>query len=102
MSETGLKANGLCRRCFNTILRSGDFRSGPRKERSCGSFHFQQSYGTYGRRETQGVLKEKKTTEEILCDKIKFSVAQWVQINPIFTDYPTDRIMFDWKELAFS
>lgn len=44
----------------------------------------------------------KKCLEEILCDKIKFSVVQWVQISPTFKDYPIDQIMFSWKELAFS
>ena len=48
-------------------------------------------------------MKEKEVrTNEVLCDKIKYSVAQWVQINPIFKDYLIDGIMFNWKELAFS
>ena len=36
-----------------------------------------------------------------ICGKIKFSVAQWVLINPIFRDYSIDRIMYNWKDVAF-
>eukprot|EP00268_Persea_americana_P041537 TRINITY_DN4143_c1_g1_i4.p1 TRINITY_DN4143_c1_g1~~TRINITY_DN4143_c1_g1_i4.p1 ORF type:complete len:133 (-),score=13.21 TRINITY_DN4143_c1_g1_i4:185-583(-) len=43
-----------------------------------------------------------KSQEEILCDKIKFSVAQRVKINPMFKDFPTDQIMYNWKEIALS
>ena len=45
-----------------------------------------------------------RTKEEILCDRIKYSVAQWVKINTLFKDYSTDQIVFNfnWKELAFS
>ena len=43
-----------------------------------------------------------KTNEEVLGDKIKFSVVQSVKINPIFKDCPSDQIMYNWKEIAFS
>ena len=43
-----------------------------------------------------------RTKEEILCDRIKYSVAQWVKINTPFKDYSTHQIVFNWKELAFS
>ena len=37
---------------------------------------------------------------ESICGKIKFSVAQWVLINPIFRDISVDQIMFNWKDVA--
>ena len=37
---------------------------------------------------------------EFLCEKIKFSVASWVLINPIFQDFSVDQIMRNWKEIA--
>ena len=43
-----------------------------------------------------------KSKEEILCDKIKFSVAQWVKTNPIFKDCPSDQIMYNWSAIAFT
>ena len=35
---------------------------------------------------------------EFLWEKIKFSVASWVSINPIFQDSSVDQIMRNWKE----
>ena len=46
--------------------------------------------------------REGDSSEEILCDKIEFSVAQWVKINTLFKDYPIDQIMYNWKDIAFS
>ena len=45
---------------FSTFLRRGNFASGLRKERSCGSCRFYRSFGTSGRRETRSASKEQK------------------------------------------
>lgn len=43
-----------------------------------------------------------KTNEEVLGDKIEFSVVQRVNINHIFKDCPSDQIMYNRKDIAFS
>ena len=40
------------------------------------------------------------TNGEPIGGKIKFYVAQWVLINPMFRDYSVDQIMFNWKDVA--
>ena len=47
-------------------------------------------------------FEETNSFEEILSDKIKFSVAQWVKINTLFKDYPMHQIMYNWNDIAFS
>eukprot|EP00268_Persea_americana_P040117 TRINITY_DN3976_c4_g2_i1.p1 TRINITY_DN3976_c4_g2~~TRINITY_DN3976_c4_g2_i1.p1 ORF type:complete len:127 (+),score=21.23 TRINITY_DN3976_c4_g2_i1:3-383(+) len=41
-----------------------------------------------------------ETNGESICGKIKFAVAQWVSINPIFRDYSVEQIIFNWEDVA--